>query len=287
MKKLLLLLSVISVTAYFILDKEPMSPPERPIITVETHILDTKIGSMRRNGLADMEQRARDRNYDDNWVSYITAMASDRYRDDPGGVIIEYDHPDCPITIPAGRQVKFGHIGGFLNEIEHIFPLEPLSWDEMQVEKDRLIAMLDEAGWVRSVHHQAPSQGIHENITPADFARFPANVPKWVDIGNWEVCDNPYIKVHVQIRHYNSSSPGSFIPPAALSKPLNPFAEDRFLFLMRFKAEQYNLVENELTLLRNMRRIEVNGDPDKAIPLSVWLDDPDWRPEGWEGEFIK
>ena len=31
----------------------------------------------------------------------------------------------------------------------------------------------------------------------------------------------------------------------------------------------------------------VNHDNDKPIPLQLWLDAPDWRPEGWQGKWIK
>ncbi|MBI0019975.1 hypothetical protein H3S90_02600 [Bartonella sp. W8097] len=46
-------------------------------------------------------------------------------------------------------------------------------------------------------------------------------------------------------------------------------------------------VYKELSDLSDARRIAVNHDNDKPIPLQLWLDAPDWRPEGWQGKWIK
>ena len=280
--------AIILIITLFFLGRNltPMPTLDRPIVTVNAHILDRYVGYIRDNNLADIENRAREREYSDRMPSYLTAPAANDNPNAPGGIIVNYDHPDCPVTLPAGRQFMFGQTGGIIDHIGGFFPLEPLSWDDMQAEILRLIAVFDNAGWVRSRGQHGPDIGIRTEITPEHLAVFPPNTPKWVNIGFWEQCDNSYIKVQVQVRHYNSSSPGSFIPPAPLSDPLDPFAEDQFLFLVRFRIDQYSPVHNELTLLRNMRRIDVNGDPDEAIPLATWLDDPDWRPEGWQGIYV-
>lgn len=189
------------------------------------------------------------------------------------------------MTLPAGRQFSFKHIGGFVQDITAIFPLESMSWDEMQIEYKKFINLLDQAGWVRSSGKYTPSQPVKDNIVFDDFLN--KTGPKWASVGFWEQCDNPAIKVYLEIKHYNSTTSGSFTPPAVLSKPLDPNAEDTFLFRMQFNAEYDGPVEREMVRLRDARRLDQTGRMDKEIPLSIWLDDPNWRPEDWDGEYIK
>ncbi|WP_227272235.1 hypothetical protein [Roseobacter weihaiensis] len=271
-----------------------MATEDRPIVTINARVLDSMHRYIHENKLygrtelTDLNRKDElsQPDHDDQWVDYLTARASDRYTEDPGGIILHYDHPDCSVTLPAGRQFKFGHTGGFIDEIEAIFPLEPMTWDEMQAELKKLIAMFDDAGWVRSTSATSvPRNGIKEEIVFEDFLK--SFGPKWAGVGYWNQCDIPGVTAYLQIRHYNSSSPGSFIPPAALSEPLDENAEDKFLFLIRFLADNEGPVQPEMTRLRDARRVEETGRPDQAIPLSIWLDDPDWRPEDWDGEFIE
>lgn len=262
----------------------PVSNTPRSIKTVRTHVLEAKATHLKRNDLALSEKIHRERNHHDNWMDYLIARSGDRYVDDPAGIVLVYDEIQCPVTLPPGRQFKIAHIGGLINEIEAIFPLEPLSWNEMQEEFTRLINMMASAGWKPSTSRHRPNHPNPEQITLADFASKIG--PKWAEAGVWEQCNNRDIKAYLVIKHFNSLSPGSFMPPAALSKPLDDTAEDSFIFLLTFQAEMGTRLESELISLRDARRLHVNGDARSPIPLSVWLDDPDWRPAGWYGEFI-
>ncbi|WP_227272233.1 hypothetical protein [Roseobacter weihaiensis] len=285
--------SIFALRADLLRSTPKMVADERPVVKIKARVLDSMHRYIHENKLFDRteitllnrKRRLSLADHDDDAVDYLTARASDRFMEDPGGIVLEYDHLSCPITLPAGRQFKFSHVGGFIDDIEAIFPLEPMLWDEMQIELKKLIALFDNAGWVRSAGKFTPRQPVKDTIVFEDFLL--ATGPKWTSVGFWEQCDNPAIKAGVEIRHYNSSSPGSFMPPAALSAPLDPTAEDTFLFLVAIKAEFESPVAQELNRLRDARRVEETGRPDQAIPLSIWLDDPDWRPEDWDGEFIE
>lgn len=266
-----------------------MSGPDRPIITVRTQVLGTFQELFSKNGLVadevDYRQGLADLPDSETLPLYLVARADDAFADDPGGIILQYDHPLCPLTLPAGRQVKFGTAAGLVDEIEAIYPLEPLTWDDMQAAVTAQVAALDAAGWKRSTGYFTPSQQVKPVLEPQDFLL--ATGPKWAHVGYWEQCDNPAIKAYLQVRHYNSSSPGSFTPPAALTEPLDPLAEDRFLLLMRIEPEFDSPLAKEIEELVQRRRLAIHGDPMVQIGGAVWLDDPGWRPAGWAGQVLK
>ncbi|MBM7066542.1 hypothetical protein [Actibacterium sp. 188UL27-1] len=252
--------------------------PERPVITVKTHILDSVHDYLRNNDLAANEQRFRDRATPDDFpADYIVARAGDRHTDDPGGVILTYDAGSCPITLPAGRQFAFSYIGGYLDNIDAIFPLEPMPWDEMQEMVAQVTAQFDAAGW--------RADGDRPALTPEQFLKGGPGT-KWARVGHWRACDAPFVTAYVQVRHYNSSAPGSFTPPAGLTAPLPDDAPDRFLMRIWFYIKDKPEVEAELTALRNARRVDASGKATQALPVSVWIDDPNWRPEDWSGTYI-
>ncbi len=272
-----------------------MTKPDRPIATIKARVLDSMVRYIEANQLYDRtdftdfnrREDLRSEDHHDSFVDYLTARASDRaIGEDPGGIVIHYDHPTCPVVLPAGRQFKFSHVGGYIDEIEAIFPLEPLSWDDMQIDLQALIKQLDDAGWIRTKGYFNSKTKVPFSISFEDF--LDKIGPKWAQVGYWGQCDAPEdVKVFLEVRHFNSSASGSFMPPAALSKPLPDDAEDKFIFLMRFKAEVNSDLAAEMEQLRDARRVAHVGDPEQRIPLSVWLDDPDWRPEGWDGRFLK
>lgn len=279
----------------FLGSKPKMASTDRPVVTVKARVLDSMVRYANVTtevhevtGLKRLDRRSEltGSDHHDEFLDYLVARASDGFTDDPGGIVIHYDHPTCPVVLPAGRQFKFSHVGGYIDEIEAIFPLEPLSWDDMQIDLQAMIKQLDDAGWVRTTGHFTSKTPVQETITFDDFLN--KTGPKWASVGFWGQCDAPEnIKVYLQVRHFNSGAAGSFMPPAALSKPIPEDAEDKFIFLMRFQAEVNSDLAEELVQLRDARRVAHVGDPEQRIPLSVWLDDPDWRPEGWDGKFLK
>lgn len=257
--------------------------PQRPVIEISARVLQPYTQFLRKNDLQKEEANIRRYEDPDDFPYYLTARADDRYVDDPGGIVLTYAAVDCPVTLPAGRQFRFGHVGPILDDIEAIFPLEPMSWDDMQAMVTELIGRFDGAGWKRV---PAGPQGfsVTDGITAADFLRVKSGT-KWTRVGYWRPCDSPEVLAYAEVRHYDSSSPGSFMPPAALSQPLPDEAPDRFLMRVTFRAD--DAARDELRELRDARRIEVTGSPDREIPVSIWFDDPDWRPDDWNGKFVK
>lgn len=286
-----IIIIMISIVVYFYYYKNEreaeMANQERPIVSIETHVLDTMQNYVDKYAPDSSRLKRRVSDLSDNLWYPMEARASDKYNDPYGGFIMNYRNDTCPFTLPAGRMIDTPYIGGIVSGINYTFPLETLSWDEMQQEKDLAIDILDKAGWKRSRGYFTKNQPFKGVVTPEDFASFPPNAPKWVNVGFWEQCDNPFIKARLEVKHYNSSSPGSFVPTSPHAEPLDPLAEDRFLLRVDISIEPNSPIQKELELLRDSRREAINGDRRKEIPLSVWLDDPDWRPEGWDGRHIK
>lgn len=242
---------------------------------VRSHVGQRVVDYLRVNGLSEEERRLRGPEETDQGSNYIVTPA-EATTAGPNGIVLLYDKAGCELTLPAGRQFRFGRSGGFMEEIEGILPLEPLAWQRMQAQLGELVASLDSSGWRRSTGRYTPNQPVRTSISPEDFAN--KSGPKWAAVGFWEACDDPSVKLYLEVRHYESSASGSFTPPTALAVPTDPMAEDRFLFLVRIQAEYGGRSSDEFIQLRDERRRSVTGDPGRPLPASVWLDDPDWRP---------
>lgn len=89
----------------------------------------------------------------------------------------------------------------------------------------------------------------------------------------------------LQVATYDSYS------NVGLTIPLSPYVSKDAprTYLMEFHAlvSVDGEVYKELSDLRDAWRIAVNHNKDKPIPLQLWLDDPDWRPDGWKEKWIK
>jgi len=104
--------------------------------------------------------------------------------------------------------------------------------------------------------------------------------------GKWQLPDRGKLfKYSLQVATYDSySNVGLTIP---LSPDVGKDAPRTYLMEFRASLSVDSEVYKELSDLSDARRIAVNHDNDKPIPLQLWLDDPDWRPEGWQGKWIK
>lgn len=271
----------------------PEQSPERPVVELVISIGDSLAKFIEANGLdqrhgkstLNLLQPSRMRDFDDSIPShYIVARAGSSGATDPGGVAVLMDAPSCTLRLPAGRQLKIGHIGGLVDEIELIAPLQSLNWDAMQAAVTALIAELDGAGWVRTRDTYGPDRPINEILTPEDFANKVDG--SWARVGSWAACDQPDVKAWVQVLHYNALSSATMTPPAVLGRPLPDDAPDTFLLLIRIQAEFDSPLEREMTRLRNARRQEVTGSAETPLPLALWIEDPDWRPAGWSSALL-
>jgi hypothetical protein len=248
----------------------------RPIVTVETHLVDNARDFFARNEIdpASKTKMESGKPYSDTGILAFTAFAS--RPDDPEGYVFRYKSVDCEMTLPAGRYVQIDHRAGFFTVMSSTLPLEPVSFEEIMALSRQIGGGFDTAGWKR-IRYKADlnQETFGENSLGGKFEYF----------GTWQLCNDPAFTASIKIMYYNSLPSAPSIPPVA-GKPLPKDRPDRYLVEVMFDSPDTDIL-NEAIRLRDARRIAVNGDKDKPLTLELWVNEPDWRPEGWQGRFIK
>lgn len=213
---------------------------------------------------------------------YLTEHASGGNLDSTatgGPLVFRYAAKECAIELPAGRQLMASIQGPVVGRASTIFPMEPMTWDEMQSMVSRIVALFDDSGWTRVKFGRQAWDTIELDDFTTDTG------PKWAPVGQWQECNGGPGEAIVAVKHYNSLTGSSFTPPVALSKPLPDDAPDRFLMSITFGPSSQEL-RNRLGDLVMARRAAEGIDPAlQKLPASIWLDEPDWRPKGWSGGF--
>lgn len=211
---------------------------------------------------------------------YLTEMASgERLKPTMTGgpIVFQYAAKRCTISLPAGRQMLAAIEGPVVARASMVLPMEPMTWDEMQVAVTTIVTMFDEAGWISS------GRPVQVPLRQDNFSE--DSGPKFAIVGEWQECDAGPATANITVQHYNSLTGSSFTPPAILSKPLPENAPDRFLIYVTFSPGSQKISDSIGDLVM-ARRVSEGLDPAyQKLPASVWLDDPDWRPQGWSGGF--
>lgn len=250
------------------------------IVPVEVGLGDHLSSVFSKNDLNDEEYYRKQDIDDDTFLAPFQAHAS--RKEDPEGYELHYTDGDCNVTFPAGRMLHLGIYAGFINSVFFAMPLEPLNYTETVSLVDDIVTRMDKAGFKRLKFTPPPRTG----GLPGDLFR----------VGYWKSCAYPEDTFYdpdsagasnayfvIEIESYNSTLAAPVIPPM-VGKVLPSDAPDRYIVTMQ---SSHRVFRSESRDLMNKRRLEVNGDENKEIPLSVWLDDPNWRPQGWQGKYIK
>jgi len=261
------------------------TPDTRLPLHAKLRILEPLPDMLARNDAPLLSAQARDPESQDFDVMIPVARASERYTEDPSELVLTYDAPGCPLTLPAGRQMQISFEGPVIVDSYLIYPMETMTWDEMQAMVSHTVDLFETAGWPFKPKAKAgPPSVLRREITVEQLNKKTYGT-KFVNIGRWSPCDAPHIEASAEVRHLNSAPSGPSIPPAAATSPRDPDAPDRFVMLVRFWIDN-DALTGEIRQLTEARRLAVHGDADQRLPASVWLDDPGWRPEGWDGEWI-
>ena len=251
------------------------------VVPVEVGLGDNLSLVLSKNKLNDEYFRKKD-TYDSFFLVPLEAHASNP--EDPEGYALHYTDGDCKVTFPAGRMLHLGIYAGFINSVSFAMPLEPLNYTEAIALVDDIVARIDKAGFERLRFELPPRTG----GLPEGWDRFP--------VGDWKGCAHSDDYAYdpndafagdayfvVNIKSYNSTLAAPVTPPM-VGKPLPDDAPERYIVVVK---SSHMLLLDEAYDLMEKRRIEIHGDKNKEVPLSVWLDDPDWRPQGWQGKYIK
>jgi hypothetical protein len=266
-----------------LMNTQPVEP--RKPMHVKVRAMETVVSLLNRNDVPSFVTHANDPETRDSFLFLPVARADERYTEDPSQITLTYDAVGCPITFPAGRQMQISFEGPFIDDGYLIYPMETMTWDEMQVMVSQTVDLFEQAGWpVKPKPEFGPPTVIYRSITMEQLNEVTYGT-KFVVIGHWMPCDDPRVEVYVEVRHLNSSPSGPSIPPTAAVVPRNVDAEDRFVMLVNFRITDRPLQE-ELYRLVDARRMAENGNTTDPVPLSRWIEDPAWRPEGWVSDLI-
>ena len=261
------------------------TPDTRLPLHAKLRILEPLPDMLARNDSSLLWSQARRSDAPDSSLLLPVARASERYTKDPSELVLTYDAPGCPLTLPAGRQMQISFEGPVIVDSYLIYPMETMTWNEMQAMVSHTVDLFEAAGWPFKPKAKAgPPSVLRREITVEQLNKKTYGT-KFVNIGRWNPCDAPHIEASAEVRHLNSAPSGPSIPPAAATSPRDPDAPDRFVMLVNFLIDN-DALTGEIRQLTEARRLAVHGDADQRLPASVWLDDPGWRLEGWDGEWI-
>jgi hypothetical protein len=269
--------AIAAITIPFVLYlSRPVMP--RPIITLTTHFAQHASDFFARNPHIDpgpnVRSEASGKYYMDWGLLAFVAHAS--RTDEPDGYILRYKNGDCEVILPAGRAVSFSHHAGFFNSLTSTLPLEPLPYDKMMALAQEIAASFDKAGWKRRKYDESIRQETFGSRSGGS---------KLEILGQWVLCSDESLYVEILLKNLNSLPTAPMVPLVPGRRLPDDFP-DRYIIQVDFGSKGLDL-DNEMVALRDARRIAVHGDEDKTLTLKDWLDDPNWRPPGWNGKFIK
>jgi hypothetical protein len=207
----------------------------------------------------------------DGFMLPLEAKASDT--DGLQGYELHYADGDCSIKLPPGRILHFSHYAGFVHGIFYVFPLEKLNYTEAVALVNQIVQQIDSAGFQRQKFQAPPGTG----GLPEGWDHFP--------VAKWRGCKLPGTQLTLDIQDIKLSPSGSAVVPWWFNPPIEK--EDTLnQYVLRLSADHFEM-RRETSELRNARREALHGNRKKYVPLSVWLDDPNWRPQGWDGQYIR
>lgn len=253
-----------------------------PIVTVTTHLAQHASEFFEQNPQIDQETYIRvdgTGGYFDDWGIFDFLAHASR-PSEPQGYVLRYKDGDCEISLPAGRAVAFDYQAGFFTLLTSTLPLEPLPFDEIMVLAKEIGDSFERAGWSRIKYK--------DGITQERFGAYSLG-GKLETLGRWAPCDNPALYADIIVKSFNNLPAGPDIPPAPGRKLPDDYP-DRYIIQVDIGPKtdaEGGALDDEAYALRDARRLAVNGDKSKELTLKNWIDDPDWRPEGWRGKHIE
>lgn len=250
----------------------------RPIIALNAFLTEQASEFFSSNKQIDAQEQIQSKasgEYYEDW-SLLSFVAHASREDEPDGYILRYKKGSCDVSLPAGRAVVMQHQAGFFYLLSSTLPLDPLPFKEIMVTARQVADSFDKAGWKRTVDTPVIKQETFGDLSLGG---------KFEYFGEWLPCNDEALRVSILLKSYNTLPPGPSIPPVP-GRSLPADYPDRYIIEVVFDSLNSE-VDNEATKLRDARRLAVNGDKNKPLTLKLWTDEPAWRPEGWQGKFIK
>jgi len=242
-----------------------------PVTTLEGSLLQTVEEFTRKNGLdiSTYERWSDGRPQMDIAHAPMVFDVAPRKEGSPSGYAINISTPKGFINLPVGGRVWISHRTGRITSISSTMPLQTLTFEEAialarQIE-DQITALGVEANFA------------HHDITEEEF------LEKWRRSKN----NNSYAawgienKVKLRIKPFSGYSQVAFTTPIGIPR------EGPETYLVEFTMGLHEAAREEVRELTYARRLAINGNEEEELPISIWFDMPNWRPEGWQGKWIK
>jgi len=191
---------------------------------------------------------------------------------DPDGYAAEITIADTKILMPAGRMLHINYTAGHIDSIDNTIPLDTISFAEMKSICADIGQRFERIGFKPLYkEEQMTEQEFHTNGGLRDI------------YGMWQRNYPVPMKLSLDMKNFNRMAITSFTTP--LTQPPPPNAKPIYLIDVYVSLERE--VTSELSALTKARNLAVNGDRDQYLPLTIWFDDPDWRPPNWQGKWLK
>jgi len=174
------------------------------------------------------------------------------------------------IHLPAGGQVNVGHRAGRIDYIHSTMPLRTLSFDEVMA----LARQIDDNITTLGLEPEFAYRDMTEEEFQEKIRNYESNIyAKWRANG----------RIEMRIKPFSGYARVAFTTPIG-SVPDKSTPET---YLLSFSLLASSDAIREMSALREARSLALTGEKEGDFPVKIWFEDPDWRPEGWQGKWIK
>jgi len=246
-----------------------------PVVTLEGSLLQTVKDFINHNGL-DIEKYAHWSDGEprmDLFPGPMIFSVRPQEGGSPSGYAMNIQTKNGSIHLPAGGQIFIGHGAGRIDSIDSTLPLRTLSFEEVMALARQIDDNITSLGYKAKIAYR--------NMTEEEFQEklrksFGANLyAKW-DAGAGGV-------IAMRIKPFSKYARVAFTTPIGRA----PNREAPETYLLDFYMGVGFPVMEEISALRKARRLALTGDKEGRFPVKIWFDDPDWRPDDWQGQWIK
>jgi len=188
----------------------------------------------------------------------------------PSGYAINISTPKGFIKLPAGGGVWFYHRTGRITSIASVMPL-------------RTVTFAEAMALARQIEDTITALGIEANVAYHDMTE-----EKFLEQWRHSRSNNIYATwgeddhVEIRIKPFSGYSQVAFISPIGI-----PNRERPETYLVEFTMSLHSPAMREIRKLAQARAIDITGEMEGEFPVRIWFEQPNWRPHGWKGEWIK
>jgi len=243
-----------------------------PVVTLEGGLLQTvkdftdinKLDIRKYERWSDGEQRM------DSFLGPMIFSVRPQEAGSPSGYAMNIYAKNGFIHLPAGGQIFVGHRTGRIDSIYSTMPLRTLSFDEVMA----LARQIEDNITALGLEPEVAYRDMTEEEFQEKIRNYESNL-----YAAWEANGS----IEMRIKPFSSYARVAFATPIG-GVPDKSAPET---YLLTFDLNVSSDVSREISALRRARSLALTGEKEGAFPVKIWFDDPDWRPEGWQGKWIK